>query len=251
MTRRSIRWALLSLAVVLALGSLLQGCAGGTSSSGDAAKTSEQTSGASGAGEASPTPPAKEATPTAEGEKLYTPTYTPNGDERAVIKTSKGTIVVQLFGKDAPIHVGNFVELARKGFYDGTRFHRYEPGFVVQGGDPNSKGLTAEQVKKAAASGGSYDPAKPPLGTGGPGYTIKGEFDPAMNPNKHIQGALGMARSQSPDSAGSQFYFTLADTPFLDGNYTVFGRVTDGLDVMMKLGVGDEIESVSIENASE
>ncbi|MBI5231934.1 MAG: peptidylprolyl isomerase [Coriobacteriales bacterium] len=176
---------------------------------------------------------------------MYTPSYKPNGKETAVIKTSKGTIEVELYGKDAPIHVGNFVELAKKGFYDQTRFHRYEPGFVIQGGDPQTKGLSADDVANAVRTG------NPPLGTGGPGYTIKGEFDPAQNPNKHVEGALGMARSQSPDSAGSQFYFTLAATPFLDSQYTVFGRITEGLDVMKGLRVGDEIESVTIQGATE
>ena len=88
------------------------------------------------------------------------------------------------------------------------------------------------------------------LGTGNPGYQIKGEFDPEQNPNKHIEGALGMARSQSPDSAGSQFYFTLAETPFLDGQYTVFGRVTDGFDVVQELRAGDVIESVEVRDAA-
>ena len=86
------------------------------------------------------------------------------------------------------------------------------------------------------------------LGTGGPGYTIAGEF--ANNPNKHVDGTLAMARSQSPDSGGSQFYFTLGPQSFLDGNYTVFGQTTEGLDVIHKLAVGDVIESVTIENAT-
>ena len=123
---------------------------------------------------------------------MYTPAYVPNGNETATFKTSKGVIVVKLFGQDAPIHVGNFVELARKGFYDKTKFHRYEPGFVIQGGDPQTQGLTSEQVQQAVQTG------NPPLGTGGPGYVIKGEFDPAVNPNKHVKGALGMARTQRP-----------------------------------------------------
>lgn len=179
-----------------------------------------------------------------EGEALYTPTYVPNGTETAVFKTSKGDITVEFYGKDAPITVGSFIELARKGFYDGLKFHRYEPGFVVQGGDPQTQELTSEQVQAAVQSG------NPPLGTGGPGYTIKGEFG-STNPNKHVEGALGLARSQSPDSGGSQFYFTLAATPFLDGNYAVFGKVTKGLDVMKELRVGDAIESVTISGADQ
>jgi peptidyl-prolyl cis-trans isomerase B (cyclophilin B) len=170
---------------------------------------------------------------------LYTPAYKPNGAEVAVIKTNKGTITVELLGKDAPITVGSFVELAQKGFYDNLKFHRFEPGFVVQGGDPQTKEFTSEEVK--AGGNGS-------LGTGGPGYMIAGEF--ANNPNKHVDGTLAMARSQSPDSGGSQFYFTLAPTPFLDNNYTIFGQTTKGLDVIHQLGVGDVIESITIENAT-
>lgn len=181
--------------------------------------------------------------PQAEGTGLYTPTYKPNGSETAVIKTNKGEITVELFGKEAPIHVGNFIELVKKGFYDNHKFHRYEPGFVIQGGDPQTKDLTTQQVAEAVQSGSV------PLGTGGPGYNIKGEFDPAINPHKHVDGALGMARSQSPDSAGSQFYFTLAATPFLDGGYTVFGQTVEGLDIVKSLRVGDVIESIEIRGA--
>jgi peptidyl-prolyl cis-trans isomerase B (cyclophilin B) len=182
----------------------------------------------------------EEDTVGAGGEKLYIPEYVPNGKETATFKTSQGEIVVQLFGDEAPIHVGSFIELSQKGFYDETKFHRYEPNFVVQGGDPQTKDATSEEVKAAAK-----DPASK-FGTGGPGYNIKGEFDALENPNKHVRGALGMARSQSPDSAGSQFYFTLAPAAFLDGQYTVFGQVTKGLDVMDKLRVGDTIESITI-----
>lgn len=182
---------------------------------------------------------------------LYTPEYKPNGNEVAVIKTSKGTVTVKLFGKDAPGHVGNFVELARKGFYDGVKFHRLEPGFVIQGGDPQTVALDSKKVADlvAAQKSGAYTEGEPMLGTGGPGYAIKGEFDAATNPNKHVDGSLAMARSQSPDSGGSQFYFTLGPQSFLDGQYTVFGQTTEGLDVVHKLVVGDEIVSVTIENA--
>jgi len=183
---------------------------------------------------------------------MYTPTYQPNGTEVAVIKTSKGTITVKLFGKDAPIHVGNFVELAQKGFYDGVKFHRLEPGFVIQGGDPQTKDIASDKVVELvnAQKSGAFVQGQPMLGTGGPGYTIKGEFDPKVNPNKHVDGSLAMARSQSPDSGGSQFYFTLGAQSFLDGQYTVFGQTTGGLDIVHKLGVGDEIVSVTIENAN-
>ena len=175
---------------------------------------------------------------------LYTPQYQPNGNEIAVIKTSEGTIRVQLHGKDAPIHVGNFVELAQKGFYDGLKFHRYEPGFVIQGGCPHTREMTPEDV-----AAGRPGPTGMP-GTGGPGYSIKGEWK--TNPhNEHKDGTLAMARSSMPDSAGSQFYFCLGAQPFLDSNYTVFGDTIEGLDVIYKLRAGSTIESITIEGANE
>ena len=171
---------------------------------------------------------------------LYTPEYTPNGQEVAVITTSKGAIRVQLAGGDAPIHVGNFVELANKGFYDNLKFHRYVPGFVIQGGDPNTRDLDAEQVRAGA------DNPYSGLGTGGPGYTIKEEF--STNPhNSHEDGALAMARSQDPNSAGSQFYLCLGPQHSLDPSYTVFGQTIEGMEVVGQLRVGDAIESIVIE----
>lgn len=173
---------------------------------------------------------------------LYTPEYQPTGEEIAVFTTSKGAIRVQLAGTDAPIHVGNFVELARKGFYDGLKFHRYEPGFVVQGGCPTTRDLTPDQVIKEGRRYG--------CGTGSPGYSIKEEF--TTNPhNEHKDGALAMARSSNPNSAGSQFYFCLGAQPFLDPNYTVFGQTLEGFDVIGELRVGDVIERIEIENAAE
>ena len=172
---------------------------------------------------------------------LYTPEYKPNGNEIADIKTSKGTIRVKLAGEDAPIHVGNFVDLANKGFYDNVKFHRYVPGFVIQGGDPLTRDFTSEEVIEGVNSGMSR------FGTGGPGYSIKEEF--TTNPNNvHKDGALAMARSQNPNSAGSQFYFCLGPQPMLDDGYTVFGETIDGKDVIDQLRVGDVIESVTIEN---
>ena len=173
---------------------------------------------------------------------LYTPEYKPTGDEIAVLHTSKGDIRVQLAGKDAPIHVGNFVELARKGFYDNLKFHRYVPGFVIQGGCPTTRELTPEQVIKEGSRRG--------CGTGNPGYSIKEEF--TTNPhNEHNDGTLAMARSSALNSAGSQFYFCLGAQPMLDSGYTVFGQTLEGLDVIGSLRVGDVIESVEIENAAE
>jgi peptidyl-prolyl cis-trans isomerase B (cyclophilin B) len=146
----------------------------------------------------------------------------------AVITLQKGgEIRVEFYPDDAPKTVENFVKLAREGFFDGQFFHRVEPGFVVQGGDPQSKRLT---------------PGDRRLGTGGPGYTIKAEF----NKRPHERGVIAMARSQDPDSAGSQFYITLAPQPRLDGQYTVFGRVVSGMDVVDKIKIGDRIASVKI-----
>ncbi|MDR0513606.1 MAG: peptidylprolyl isomerase [Coriobacteriaceae bacterium] len=173
----------------------------------------------------------------------YTPAYQPNGTEIAVIKTSKGDIRVRLAGTDAPVHVGNFVELANKGFYDNLKFHRHVPGFVIQGGCPNTRDLSPEEVAQRAGSPFSG------LGTGGPGYTIKEEF--TTNPhNKHLDGALAMARSQDPNSAGSQFYLCLGPQHALDDGYTVFGQAIDGLEVIRELRVGDVIEGVGIEGAT-
>jgi peptidyl-prolyl cis-trans isomerase B (cyclophilin B) len=131
-------------------------------------------------------------------------------NEVAVIETTMGNIEVTFFPDKAPEHVKNFKDLAGKGFYNGTIFHRVIPGFMVQGGDPNSK-----------------SPDKSSHGTGGPGYSIKAEF----NDIPHDRGILSMARSQDPDSAGSQFYIVVKDSHFLDGQYTVFGKVVNGMDV--------------------
>ncbi|MCL2135955.1 MAG: peptidylprolyl isomerase [Coriobacteriia bacterium] len=171
---------------------------------------------------------------------IYTPEYQPTGEEVAVIKTSKGDIRVKLAGKDAPIHVGNFVELAQKGFYDNLKFHRHVPDFVIQGGCPNTRSLSPDQVAR-----GEGNPAP---GTGGPGYSIKGEW--TTNPNNHhLDGTLAMARASDPDSAGSQFYFCLGPQEFLDANYTVFGDVADDQSLVLihSLTIGDVIETIVIE----
>jgi cyclophilin family peptidyl-prolyl cis-trans isomerase len=147
---------------------------------------------------------------------------------RAVIALEKGgEIVLELFPRDAPKHVENFVTLARKGFYDGQRFHRVEPKFVVQIGDPQSKTLPM---------------GDPRLGTGGPGYTIKAEF----NTIPFDRGVLGMARTRDPDSAGSQFYIMLGPAHFLNGQYTAFGRVVRGMDAVDGIEVGDRVKAVKI-----
>lgn len=177
------------------------------------------------------------------GAKLHTPDYTLAGDEIAVIETSKGAIRVRLDAKGAPIHVANFCELSVMGFYDGLKFHRYVPGFVIQGGCPNTRDMTPQQVA-AGLPGPDGQP-----GTGGPGWCIKEEF--STNPhNSHEDGALAMARSMNPNSAGSQFYFCLGAQHNLDSGYTVFGSTIEGKDVIAQLRSGDEIIRVSIEHAA-
>ncbi len=132
----------------------------------------------------------------------------------AVIETNLGTIKFKFLEDKAPGHTENFVTLAKKGFYDGTRFHRVIPGFMIQGGDPNSK---------------SGDRAR--MGTGDPGYKIKAEF----NDTKHVRGIVSMARSQDPNSAGCQFFICVDDASFLDKQYTAFGQVISGMDVVDKI----------------
>jgi peptidyl-prolyl cis-trans isomerase B (cyclophilin B) len=175
-------------------------------------------------------------------DQLYTPKYKVTGDEVAVFDTSKGTIRVRLDGDGAPIHVANFCELAESGFYDGLKFHRFEPNFVIQGGCPNTRDMSPEQV-----AGGRPGPSGMP-GTGGPGYRIRQEFTTNPN-NSHDDGALAMARSQDPDSAGSQFYFCLGPQHMLDSGYTVFGSTLEGIEVERELRAGDVINSIRIEHA--
>ena len=177
-------------------------------------------------------------------EPLYTPAYKIAGDEVAVFTTNKGVIRAKLDGEGAPIHVANFCELAESGFYDDLKFHRYEPGFVIQGGCPNTRSMTSEDV----AAGKIGEDGMP--GTGGPGYRIKHEYDTSPR-NSHEDGALAMARAQNPDSAGSQFYFCLGAQHFLDRGYTVFGQTVEGKDVVDSLRAGDVIESIRIEHAAD
>ncbi len=132
----------------------------------------------------------------------------------AIIETNHGKIEFTLLPDIAPETTRNFAKLAKSGFYDGTLFHRVIPGFMIQGGDPNTK-----------------EPDKTKWGTGGPGYTIKAEF----NSKSHRRGIVSMARSMDPDSAGSQFFVVTTDSTFLDGQYTVFGEVTTGMDTADKI----------------
>ncbi len=140
----------------------------------------------------------------------------------ATIETSKGTIVVDLFAKDAPKTVNNFVFLVKDGFYDGTRFHRVIPDFMIQGGDPEGSGR------------------------GGPGYRFEDETK--GNPNKHKVGSLSMANS-GPNTNGSQFFITHVVTNWLDGKHTVFGQVRKGQEIVNAIQQGDQIKSVKIEEA--
>lgn len=141
-------------------------------------------------------------------------------DRTVTFETTKGPIVARLFEAQASGTTANFIELVQKGFYDGLTFHRYEPGFVIQGGDPSGDG------------------------TGGSGKTIKREVSPDLKHDK--AGVLAMARSSDPDSASSQFYFTLAAAPHLDMGYAVFGQVIEGLDSVLALRKGDRMTRVTV-----
>ncbi len=139
-----------------------------------------------------------------------------NTNEVAVIKTTEGEMVIEFWPDVAPKTVENFKTLAKKGFYDGTAFHRVIKDFMIQGGDPLTK-----------------DPKKEPMwGTGDPGYKIKAEF----NERSHKRGVISMARSQNPDSAGSQFFICHGNPTFLDRQYTAFGKLIKGDDVLEKIG---------------
>lgn len=135
------------------------------------------------------------------------------------IVTNKGKIVIEVYPKKAPITVENFIKLGKKKYYDGLKFHRYVQGFVIQGGDPKGDG------------------------SGGPGYTIKDEHKNGLT---HVKGAVAMAKTSAPNSAGSQFYICLEPAHFLDNNYTVFGQTIEGMDVVMQLREGDVMKKVTI-----
>lgn len=148
----------------------------------------------------------------------------------AIIETNKGTIKVELFTEQAPITTENFMNLIKENFYDGILFHRVEPGFVIQVGDPQTK---------------TMDVNHPAIGSGGSKKTIKLEVNPELKHGK--AGVLSMARTNDPNSATSQFFITLGDASFLDMQYAVFGEVTEGLDVIQAIKVGDKIEKVTLE----
>jgi len=146
----------------------------------------------------------------------YVPAQTASGQgPRAIIETKFGNMEIRFFPDKAPKHVENFLKLAKAGFYDKTIFHRVIPGFMIQGGDPNTKD--------------EKDTSK--YGTGDPGHKVKAEF----NDRSHVRGTVSMARSQDPDSAGSQFFIVVQDTAHLNGKYTVFGEVVKGMEVADKI----------------
>lgn len=160
------------------------------------------------------------ATALADNTKTNSPTNTSmsnssNTNEVAIINTTEGQMVIEFWTDAAPNTIANFKKLAEKGFYDGTCFHRVIKGFMIQGGDPLTK-----------------DPSKEDMwGTGGPGYTIKAEF----NNHSHVRGVISMARSNDPDSAGSQFFICDGNPTFLDHQYTTFGKLIKGDDVLTKI----------------
>ncbi len=144
----------------------------------------------------------------------------------AVIETERGTMKAELFDTETPLTVANFEKLANEGYYDGTRFHRVIPDFVIQGGDPLSK-----------------DPNNPRVGTGGPGYTIKCET--RLNTHKHVAGTLSMAHA-GKDTGGSQFFVCHSPQAHLDAKHTVFGQVTEGLEIVNTIRKNDLIKSIRV-----
>lgn len=192
----------LALFVMLTLGFLMTGCAGRIPASGSS-PAHDSNSGATNRPKTYAAPPAM----TIDISKQYT----------AVIETVKGDLVLELFAKDVPVTVNNFVFLARDGFYDGTIFHRVIPGFMAQGGDPTGTGY------------------------GGPGYEFKDEF----TEHRHTTGALSMANAGA-DTNGSQFFITYAPQSHLDGKHSVFGQLAEGMDVLTQIENGDVIISVRI-----
>lgn len=225
------------LIALVAIAALASGCGGsGKTTKGEGVT---KKSGSTGTEQASSsTAPAETVPGTApggatqlgpDGNPVKTLAEFPDGQDGAnvdaVIKTDKGDIVLEFYPDAAPVTVASFLHLARTGFYNGTRFHRVVPGFVIQGGDPKSK-----------------DPNASDVGTGGPGYYLP--LEPSGR--KHETGTLAMARSQDPNSGGSQFYICLAPQPSLDGQYTVFGRVISGQEVVNSITQGDVMREVTI-----
>jgi peptidyl-prolyl cis-trans isomerase B (cyclophilin B) len=171
---------------------------------------------------ATPTQPAetaRQAAPAPETPKPEKESTMAEPLPQVTLETSKGTIVLELAEDDAPNTVANFISLAEKGFYNGLTFHRVIPDFMIQGGCPKGDG------------------------TGGPGYVIADEFSPRL---KHARGVISMANA-GPNSGGSQFFITHVETPWLDGKHAIFGKVTQGMDVVDRIQVGDKIEKVTVD----
>ena len=187
--------------VMMAMIMSLAACGAGRADAKSAAGKSTESAAAEKAESA-----AEESTESSAGETAENASGTHHAE---IVIRDYGTITVELDGDAAPITVENFITLAKDGFYDGLTFHRIMDGFMIQGGDPNGNG------------------------TGGSDTTIKGEFadNGVDNPISHKAGVISMARSQDPDSASSQFFITVADSEFLDGQYAAFGHVTEGMDV--------------------
>jgi len=201
----------LNLVLLGLLAGLLTACGQGTQTSVSTANAAAVTNAAA---DTNAKPAIVTTTATSTTSKETNIVSTANTNEVAILKTAEGEMVIEFWSDVAPKTVENFKKLAKQGFYDGTAFHRIIKGFMIQGGDPLSK------------------TDSPEVGTGGPGYKIKAEF----NKRKHERGVLSMARSQNPDSAGSQFFICLGNASFLDGQYTAFGHVIKGDDVLGKLG---------------
>jgi cyclophilin family peptidyl-prolyl cis-trans isomerase len=214
--------ALLALALLLASCILIVGCKKG--SIPQSTQPSELTNAPQSKIEKE-TPAPKTAEPSeadevvAPGGEVEEATPAEEVEVVAVLDTTKGKIVIELYPDSAPETVANFKKLIRKKFYDGLTFHRYVEDFVIQGGDPVGDG------------------------TGGPGYAIKDEF----NNRKHVAGTVAMAHA-GPNTAGSQFYICLAPAPHLDGGYTIFGQVIQGMDNVFKLRQGDKMTKVTLED---
>ena len=179
--------------------------------SSDLAPASEVSATETGAAQSTSSAPATDTTASAPQEQASMSSYE---NKVAELHTSAGEIDIRFFPDVAPNHVKNFIDLANKGFYNGTKFHRVIPGFMIQGGDPNTV---------------SGDPNS--WGVGGSGSNVKAEF----NTISHKRGIVSMARAQHPDSASSQFFIVVADSPFLDRQYTVFGQVTKGMEIADKI----------------
>lgn len=176
----------------------------------------------------------------------YTPRYVPNGEELAIITTSKGTVTVKLDGKNAPITTGNFIELSRRGFYDNLKFHAYRADSAILGGCPITRTLGPAQVDDAVRGGihGIHP------GRGDAQYVIKDEYHNKPD-NHHRLGSLVFAHKSEPDSGSCQFYFSLAEQPEQDDKFVVFGQTVEGLDTVESLRVGDVILDIEIKGADE